>query len=232
MSVSRLGLGLAAIGRPAYITAGRSADLGERRTIEATPSALPAAAGPGLRDGRALLRRGPVVRPGGGVPRGSGGGRARRRGRRIQVGLPLRGRLARRRRRPRDQGPLARGLHAPARRDPGPARRPARRSTTCIRPPSTPACWTTPSCTRPSRPSATPGCGSGCRRPARSRGRPSAGRWASRSAASRCSPRSGHVERPRDVRRHGAGRRGGRRVLGDRQGGGRQRAAHPGRGAG
>ena len=35
MSVSRLGLGLAAIGRPAYITAGRSADLGERRTIEA-----------------------------------------------------------------------------------------------------------------------------------------------------------------------------------------------------
>jgi len=35
MSVSRLGLGLAAVGRPAYITAGRSADLGERRTIEA-----------------------------------------------------------------------------------------------------------------------------------------------------------------------------------------------------
>ena len=35
MSVSRLGLGLAAIGRPAYITAGRSADLGEGRTIEA-----------------------------------------------------------------------------------------------------------------------------------------------------------------------------------------------------
>jgi aryl-alcohol dehydrogenase-like predicted oxidoreductase len=35
MSVSRLGLGLAAIGRPAYITAGRSADLGEARTIEA-----------------------------------------------------------------------------------------------------------------------------------------------------------------------------------------------------
>ena len=35
MSVSRLGLGLAAIGRPAYITAGRAADLGEGRTIEA-----------------------------------------------------------------------------------------------------------------------------------------------------------------------------------------------------
>ena len=35
MSVSRLGLGLAAIGRPAYITAGRSADLVEGRTIEA-----------------------------------------------------------------------------------------------------------------------------------------------------------------------------------------------------
>jgi aryl-alcohol dehydrogenase-like predicted oxidoreductase len=35
MSVSRLGLGLAAIGRPAYITAGRSADLGEGRTVEA-----------------------------------------------------------------------------------------------------------------------------------------------------------------------------------------------------
>jgi aryl-alcohol dehydrogenase-like predicted oxidoreductase len=35
MSVSRLGLGLAAIGRPAYITPGRSADLGEGRTVEA-----------------------------------------------------------------------------------------------------------------------------------------------------------------------------------------------------
>src|SRR5690349_8256954 len=35
MSVTRLGLGLAAIGRPAYITAGRSADLGDPRTVEA-----------------------------------------------------------------------------------------------------------------------------------------------------------------------------------------------------
>ena len=35
MSVSRLGLGLAAIGRPAYITAGRSSDLGDGRTVEA-----------------------------------------------------------------------------------------------------------------------------------------------------------------------------------------------------
>jgi aryl-alcohol dehydrogenase-like predicted oxidoreductase len=35
MPTSRLGLGLAALGRPAYITAGRSADLGAERTVEA-----------------------------------------------------------------------------------------------------------------------------------------------------------------------------------------------------
>jgi aryl-alcohol dehydrogenase-like predicted oxidoreductase len=34
MSTSRLGLGLAALGRPAYITAGRAADLGPERTVE------------------------------------------------------------------------------------------------------------------------------------------------------------------------------------------------------
>ena len=35
MSISRLGLGLAALARPAYITAGRAADLGADRTVEA-----------------------------------------------------------------------------------------------------------------------------------------------------------------------------------------------------
>jgi aryl-alcohol dehydrogenase-like predicted oxidoreductase len=34
MPTSRLGLGLAALGRPAYITAGRAADLGPERTVE------------------------------------------------------------------------------------------------------------------------------------------------------------------------------------------------------
>ena len=35
MSTSRLGLGLAALGRPAYITAGRAADLGAERSVDA-----------------------------------------------------------------------------------------------------------------------------------------------------------------------------------------------------
>lgn len=35
MSTSRLGLGLAALGRPAYITAGRAADLGPERSVDA-----------------------------------------------------------------------------------------------------------------------------------------------------------------------------------------------------
>ncbi len=35
MSISRLGLGLAALARPAYITAGRVTDLGADRTVEA-----------------------------------------------------------------------------------------------------------------------------------------------------------------------------------------------------
>ena len=35
MSTSRLGLGLAALGRPAYITAGRAADLGPVRSVDA-----------------------------------------------------------------------------------------------------------------------------------------------------------------------------------------------------
>lgn len=35
LAVSRIGLGLAAVGRPAYITLGRTTDLGEDRSVEA-----------------------------------------------------------------------------------------------------------------------------------------------------------------------------------------------------
>ena len=35
MAAERLGLGLAALGRPAYITAGRDGDLGADRSVEA-----------------------------------------------------------------------------------------------------------------------------------------------------------------------------------------------------
>lgn len=53
MAVSRLGIGLAAVGRPAYITAGRERDLGEGRGVEdlraRTAAVLDAAYGAGLR---------------------------------------------------------------------------------------------------------------------------------------------------------------------------------------
>src|ERR1700722_1248261 len=76
-AVSRMGLGLAALGRPAYITGGRAADLPDRSVA-------------GLRARDPVRRRRPLVRQGGGVP-GRLAGRARpsRPGRRLEMGLPL-----------------------------------------------------------------------------------------------------------------------------------------------
>ncbi len=122
---SRIGLGLAAVGRPGYINLGRDRDLPAERTVEALRErshqlldAAYAARGP-------VLRRRPLVRAGRGVP-GRLARRAPGRGGRQQVGLHVHGRLAGRRRRARAQGPQRRHVRTADRRDAFAARRPAR----------------------------------------------------------------------------------------------------------
>ena len=125
LPVSPLGLGLAALGRPGYINLGHHGDVGdtdvdamERHAHEV----LDAAYEGGVRyfDAARSYGRGEAFlaswleapRP-----------LARRRHRRLEVGLHLHRGLARRRRRARGQGPLGRDAAPPARRDARAARR-------------------------------------------------------------------------------------------------------------
>ena len=123
LQVTPVGLGLAALGRPAYIDLGRDADLGADRGVEALERRCHEVLDAASTHGRPLPGRGPLLRPGRGVP-GLLAGRPRARpGRgdgRLQVGLHLRRRLADGRRDPRGQGPLAGRADPPGGRDAGP----------------------------------------------------------------------------------------------------------------
>ena len=113
--VTEIGLGLAALGRPAYINLGHAEDLGPDRSPEALRAQTHAVLDHAYARGRALLRRRALVRAGRGVPRQlAGRPRARRRVRRLQVGLHVHGELADRRRGARGQGPRRRDAAAPA----------------------------------------------------------------------------------------------------------------------
>ena len=125
LPVSPLGLGLAALGRPGYINLGHDGDVGdtdvdamERHAHEV----LDAAYEGGVRyfdAARSYGRAEAFLASWLEAPRPL----ARRRHRRLEVGLHLHGRLARRRRRARGQGPLGRHAAPPARRDARAARR-------------------------------------------------------------------------------------------------------------
>jgi hypothetical protein len=68
LPVSRLGLGLAALGRPGYINLGHGDDLGAQKDV-ATSSARRTPSSTPRTTADPLLRRRPLVRQGGGVPR-------------------------------------------------------------------------------------------------------------------------------------------------------------------
>ena len=112
LRVSPVGLGLAALGRPAYIDLGRDADLGPDRGVEALErrchQVLDAAWESGVRylDAARSYGRAEAFLASWLEARGS----TRRGHRRLQVGLHLRRRLAHGRRRPRGQGPLLAAL--------------------------------------------------------------------------------------------------------------------------
>ena len=120
-SRDRLGLGLAALGRPAYINGGRVRDVGGERTVEAMRTRAARGSRRGVRGRYPLRRRRPLVRPRRGVPRrvarGAAGGH--RRAGRVEVGLPVRRGVANGCRRPRGQGAHARRVPRAVGRHPG-----------------------------------------------------------------------------------------------------------------
>ena len=142
---SRLGIGLAALGRPAYLTSGRHCRPRRAPHGGRPPRAYLGDARRRVRGRYPIRRRCPLVRVRGGVPRRLAGRPTERRrpGRRVEVGLPIRRRLAARRRGARGEGPLAGGVHHPARADPGPAGRPTRRLPRAFSRRRRPACSTT-----------------------------------------------------------------------------------------
>src|ERR1700677_5102609 len=109
--VSRVGLGLAALGRPAYITSGREEDLPDRSVAgmrTRTFSMLDAAYAAGVRYADAARSYGRAEEFLAGRARPPG------RDRRIQVGVPLHGVLAARRSCAGGQGAFAGHVHDPA----------------------------------------------------------------------------------------------------------------------
>ena len=74
--VSVIGLGLAALGRPGYINLGHGDDVGATRASTAMERAAHAVLDAAYAARRALLRRRPLLRPRGGVPRRAGCARA------------------------------------------------------------------------------------------------------------------------------------------------------------
>ena len=123
--VSRIGLGLAAIGRPAYITTNRAADLGGDRSVDTLRELDVAAARRRPRVRRALHRRRAFVRVSRSVSQRMAREqeRCRRRGRGLQVGIHLRRRLGHGRSGAGGEGSLAGHLRASVRRDACAARR-------------------------------------------------------------------------------------------------------------
>ena len=110
LSVSPIGLGLAALGRPGYINLGHAGDVGDT-DVAGHGAPRPRGARRGLRGRRALLRRGALLRARRGLPglvARTPRPLAQRRDGRLEVGLHLHRRLAGRRRRARGQGPLGR----------------------------------------------------------------------------------------------------------------------------
>ena len=127
LPVTRIGLGLAALGRPAYINLGHASRRGGRYGGRGAGAPHPRRARRRLRRRRALLRRRPLLWQGRGVPvqlARAAGARARRRHGRIQVGLPLHRRLAHGCRGARGQGPHRSDAAPPAGRDARAAGRP------------------------------------------------------------------------------------------------------------
>ena len=111
LSVSPVGLGLAALGRPGYINLGHADDLGDDHDVAGAWSAAPTPCStrPGTAACATSTPRAPTAAPRPSWPRWlrAPRPRPRRRHRRLEVGLHLHRRLAGRRRGARGQGPLA-----------------------------------------------------------------------------------------------------------------------------
>src|SRR5438094_464578 len=146
LSVTPIGFGLAAVGRPGYITLGRDHDLGQDRSVEALErrahELLSAAYDAGIRyfdaarsygfaerflsswlQQRGLSPNEVTVGRNWGIPMlANGAGCRGMRSGWIEMGLYLCWQLARRREGPRSQGPVPGGAAAPGHREPGPVR--------------------------------------------------------------------------------------------------------------
>ena len=219
---ARLGLGLAALGRPGYINLGHAADVGDT-AVEAMERHAHDGARRGLRGRRALLRRGALLRARRGLPglvARTPRPLARRRHGRLEVGLHLHRRLACRRRRARGQGPLGEHAAPPARRD---ARAP-RRAPRALPDPLGHARER-----RPRRPGGARGARAAARggRPRRlhRHGPAPGGDDRARPRGRRLRRRAGDLEPARALGHRRARRRARGRARRDRQGGPGQRAA-------
>ena len=126
IDLAPLGLGLAALGRPAYITTRRALDLGGDRTFVSDAGARTPHARRGMGTRHPLHRCGALVRSRRGVPRvvARCAPRAPRRAHdRVEVGIRVRRRMAHGRRGARTQGALARHARSAVARDARRARR-------------------------------------------------------------------------------------------------------------
>ena len=220
--MARLGLGLAALGRPGYLNIGHGAELGEDRSVATLRARTFEVLDFAYAAGDPRLRRRPLLRPRRGVPRGLVAHPQPPRGDgELQVGLRLHRRLGGRARPARGQAPRSRDLPPSAGRD---AREPG----------------------GVARALPDPLGDAGERRAAQRRAadgaagdRPAArrlrvGRLAGRDDRRRAGDRAlrrrpGDLEPARASGRRGARARFGRRPEGDGQGGAGQRAARGGR---
>ena len=187
--VSRIGLGMAALGRPAYITTGRAADFGEDRSEDAfrrrSWEVLDAAYAAGSATSTAPARMG---RPRPSWPAGWPAPTRPTWWSAPSGATPTSAPGTRRRRCTRSRTTRWRPSSASTPR-PSPCSAPTSACTRSTPRPWSPGCSTTGPSMRPWRGSATAVCVSASRPRARLRPRPSGGRWRSEPGASRSSAR-------------------------------------------